>query len=78
MLKMSHQDIPRAGDTMEPITLHRHPPHTAPKGAPVLVAGGVAMLKTDGLWYSGMTDEPFTRPCIWEPKWWAEIPQQND
>jgi hypothetical protein len=63
---------------MEPITLQRHPPETAPKGAPVLVAGGIAMLKTGGVWYSGMTDEPFTRPLNWEPKWWAPIPQQND
>jgi hypothetical protein len=78
MLKMSHRDIPHADPKMEPITLQRHPPHTAPKGAPVLIAGGIAMLKTGGVWYSGMTDDPFTRPLNWKPKWWAAIPQQND
>jgi hypothetical protein len=63
---------------MQPIILQRHPPETAPKGAPVLVAGGIAMLKTGGVWFSGMTDEPFTRPLNWTPTWWAAIPQQND
>ena len=59
------------------LVLQKMPPETAPKGVPVLVAGGIAMLKTGGVWYSGMTDNPFTRPLNWEPKWWAEIPQQN-
>jgi len=63
---------------MDPLTLHRLPPECAPKGAPVLVAGGLAMRKTGGKWFSGMTDEPFTRELNWEPKWWAPIPQQNE
>jgi GTP-dependent phosphoenolpyruvate carboxykinase len=63
---------------MKPIVLHRFPAHTAPKGAPVLVAGGIAMRKTGGEWYSGMEDPPFSRQLNWEPKWWAAIPQQND
>ena len=62
---------------MGQIILEKMPPESAPKGAPVLVAGGIAMKKTGGVWYSGMTDEPFTRPLNWEPKWWAVIPQQN-
>lgn len=60
------------------IILTKMPIHTAPKGAPVLVSGGIAMLKTGGKWFSGMTDDPFTRELNWEPKWWAAIPQIND
>lgn len=63
---------------MTPITLERHPPETAPKGVPVLVAGGVAMRKTGGEWYTGMSDPPFQRPLEWQPKWWAHIPSSND
>jgi len=62
----------------ETITLRKMPPEIAPKGAPVLVAGGVAMKKKGGKWFSGMTDDPFTRELNWEPKWWTAIPQQND
>lgn len=78
MLKVSHRDIPHADDLLGSITLQMHPAHTAPKGVPVLVAGGIAMLKTGGVWFSGMAEPAFTRPLNWEPKWWAVIPQQND
>jgi len=54
------------------------PPEAAPKGVPVLVAGGIAMKKTGGDWFTGMDNENFTRKLEWEPKWWAAIPQQND
>ena len=60
------------------IILTKNPPRTAPEGAPVLIAGGIAMKKTGGKWFSGMSDEPFTRELNWEPKWWAAIPQKND
>lgn len=52
-------------------------PESAPKGVPVLVAGGIAMKKTGGEWYSGMDDVPFSRKLNWQPEWWAHIPQQN-
>lgn len=70
-------DLCRACAFMHPITLHRLPPESAPLGAPVLVAGGIAMRTTDG-WVSGMESPPFTRFLNWEPKWWACIPQQNE
>lgn len=57
--------------------LRQMPPDIAPNGAPVLVAGGIAMKKTGGEWYSGMCDPPFSRRLDWEPEWWAAIPQQN-
>lgn len=58
--------------------LRQMPVDICPKGVPVLVAGGVAMLKTGGVWVSGMGDEPFTRELNWTPEWWAGIPQGND
>ena len=61
-----------------PLTVERYNPDCAPKGVPVLVAGGIAMKKTGGEWVSGMTMQPFTRVLNWEPKWWAHIPQQNN
>lgn len=63
---------------LPPLRVHRYTPDIAPKGIPVLVAGGIAMKKTGGVWVSGMTDEPFTRELNWQPKWWAHIPEQND
>ena len=60
------------------ITLYAMPPENAPKGCPVLVAGGIAMRKTGGEWFSGMCEPAFSRRLEWEPKWWAAIPQQND
>jgi len=53
------------------------PPDSAPKGVPVLVAGGIAMKKTGGEWFSGMCEPAFSRPIIWDVQWWAVIPQQN-
>lgn len=49
-----------------------------PKGVPVLVAGGVAMMKTGNEWFTGMQEPLYTRPLIWTPKWWAHIPFSND
>ena len=49
-----------------------------PKGVPVLVAGGVAMLKTGGEWFTGMEEPLFQRPLEWTPKWWAKIPVDNE
>lgn len=71
-------DLCAACAFMAPLRVHRLPVAAAPKGAPVLIAGGIAMKKKDGKWYSGMTDDPFTRELNWTPKWWACIPQQND
>lgn len=51
--------------------------HAPPKGVPVIVCGGVAMLKTGGVWYSGMEEPLFQRPLEWTPKWWAAIPGDN-
>ena len=59
-------------------SLRQMPISSCPKGVPVLVAGGIAMLKTGGVWFSGMTDKPFTRELNWMPEWWAAIPQEND
>lgn len=58
--------------------LRQMPPETAPNGAPVLIAGGIAMRKTGGQWFSGMCEPPFSRELNWTPEWWASIPQQND
>ncbi len=58
--------------------LRQMPIDICPKGVPVLVAGGIAMLKTGGVWVTGMSDEPFTREMNWTPKWWSVIPQGND
>lgn len=54
------------------------PPEIAPNGVPVLIAGGIAMKKTDGKWFSGMCEPAFSRELNWEPEWWANLPQQND
>lgn len=64
------------GDFDNVIILKKMPPDEAPEGEPVLVAGGVAVKKGDK-WFSGMSDEPFTRVLKWAPKWWSAIPQQN-
>ena len=58
--------------------LRQMPISCCPKGAPVLVAGGIAMLKTGGTWVSGMSEPPFTRELDWTPEWWANIPQGNE
>jgi len=71
-------DLCRACNFMPPLRVHRLPADTAPKGVPVLVAGGIAMRKTGGGWFTGMEEPAFTRELNWEPKWWAFIPQQND
>jgi GTP-dependent phosphoenolpyruvate carboxykinase len=58
--------------------LRQMPISCCPKGVPVLVSGGVAMLKTGGVWVSGMSEPAFTRELNWKPEWWASIPQEND
>jgi hypothetical protein len=60
------------------ITITQHPAGTAPLNCPVLVAGGVALKRSDGKWVTGMSDQPFTKELNWEPQWWSCIPQQND
>lgn len=49
-----------------------------PKGVPVMVAGGVAMLKTGGVWVTGMCEPMFSRELNWTPEWWSNIPQGNE
>ena len=44
----------------------------------VIVAGGVAKIKEDGIWYTGMEEPVFERPLEWSPKWWAKIPLDNE
>lgn len=46
-----------------------------PKGVPVIVTGGVAVMKTGGEWFTGMEDPIYQRPLEWTPEWWAYIPQ---
>ena len=60
------------------VELRQMPPEIAPKGVPVLIAGGIAMKKTGGKWCSGMCEPAFSRELNWEPEWWANLPQQND
>ncbi len=48
------------------------------KYVPVIVAGGIAMLRASGKWYSGMEEPMFKRFLAWEPQWWAKIPIDND
>ena len=55
----------------------RQPIETAPKGVPVIVAGGVAMQKTGGEWFTGMEEPLYQRPLQWEPTWWMPIPTDN-
>lgn len=60
------------------LQINMMPPECAPKNTPVLVAGGIAMKKEDGRWYTGMEEPAFRRPIQWEVKWWAAIPNQNN
>jgi hypothetical protein len=90
--EVSAYDLHEAAEIIEALTAERDalraqierdalikmPPDCAPKGVPVLVAGGIAMRKTGGEWFSGMCDPAFSRALNWQPKWWAPIPQQND
>ncbi len=56
----------------------KQPIETAPKGIPVIVAGGIAMQKTGGEWFTGMEEPLYQRPLQWQPKWWMPIPMDND
>lgn len=58
--------------------MRQMPVSICPKGVPVIVAGGVAMLKTGGVWVTGMDEPAFTRELNWTPEWWANIPQGNE
>jgi len=61
-------------DEIHSLVLGRYPPDIAPKGVPVLVAGGVAMKKTGGQWFTGLEEPLFQRPIEWKVTWWAPIP----
>lgn len=63
---------------MKPIAPVRCSNELPPKGVPVIVAGGTAMLKTGGEWFSGMEEPLYQRPLAWKPQWWARIPTDND
>jgi len=65
-------------EAAEGVQITPMPPECAPKGAPVLVAGGIAMKKTGGQWFTGMEEPAFEHPIQWEVKWWAPIPEQNE
>ncbi len=56
----------------------RQPPETVPLNVPVIVAGGIAMKKTDGQWFTGMEEPLYQRPLEWTPKWWMAIPEANN
>lgn len=58
--------------------MRQMPVDICPKGVPVLVAGGIAMMKTGGVWVTGMEEPAFERELNWTPEWWANIPQQNE
>jgi hypothetical protein len=57
---------------------HRRSIGTAPKGIPVIVAGGVAMQKTGGQWFSGMEEPLYQRQLEWIPTWWMPIPSDSE
>lgn len=57
-------DIPRVA------TSRRLPP----RGIPVIVSGGIAALRSDGVWVSGTEEPLFGRELQWTPEWWARIP----
>ena len=61
-------------DALKAETAGRHI-KDAPKGVPVLVYGGVAMLKTGGEWFTGMEEPLFTRRLEWEPDCWWPLPK---
>tara|TARA_R110002072_G_scaffold100778_9_gene222061 strand:+ start:6218 stop:6427 length:210 start_codon:yes stop_codon:yes gene_type:complete len=56
------------------ITQSWQPIETAPKGVPVLVAGGLAMQKTGGEWFSGMEEPLYRRMLQWTPTHWMPLP----
>lgn len=58
--------------------LRQMPVNCCPKNCPVIISGGIGMLKSDGLWYSGMAEIPFSRELNWTPEWWACIINDND
>lgn len=50
---------------------------TPPKGVPVLVCGGIAVMKTGGEWFTGMETPLFERRLEWTPQWWIPICGDN-
>jgi len=44
----------------------------------VLVAGGLAHIGPDGLWYSGPGGGSDRRQLDWTPNWWAYLSALND
>jgi len=73
MPKAEHQSTDRV---CKPVS-GKQPIETAPKGVPVIVAGGIAMQKTGGEWFTGMETPLYERPLQWKPKWWMPIPTND-
>lgn len=65
-------------DLLPPLRIERYHPDIAPKGARVLVAGGIARKLTGDQWVSCMGGPNDERPLNWTPKWWTHLPEQND
>lgn len=63
---------------MKPIIRIKSSDQLPPKGVPVIVAGGIAMMKTGNEWFTGMEEPLFSRQLEWVPVWWAHIPKDND
>ncbi|MEM8636138.1 MAG: hypothetical protein AAGF33_14285 [Pseudomonadota bacterium] len=60
------------------IKVYRTADKLPPVFTPVIVAGGIAMLRSGDRWFSGLLEPVWEIPLNWEPKWWAEIPTEND
>ncbi len=52
----------------------KQPIETAPLDKVVIVAGGIAIQKSPGQWFTGMEAPHYERQLQWQPKWWVEIP----
>jgi hypothetical protein len=65
-------------EKMKPIERIKTSDQLPPKGVTVIVAGGPAMLKTGGEWFSGIEEPMFTRTLQCTPEWWAYFPTDND
>jgi len=63
-----------------PITILRYDAkHDMPENfVTVLVAGGLAHIGPDGLWYSGPGGGSDRRQLDWTPMWWAYLISFND
>ena len=47
-------------------------------GEEVFVEGGLAMLRGNGNWYSGMEEPRYTRVIEWKPRHWMPLPPVPD